>query len=444
MRRVHWIALDCSVGAVAALVTVIAQVSQARPLTPPFPGEMLLTLMLAAAIFVTVGFRRVRPVPAYGALVLLAVLLALDSQRPAQTVLLAAGYVLYVVTVEASKRTGIVALSLGLVSAVIIFFNGSGRPGTYGGGAVPIAFVLLISWMIGHSVRQRRLYADTLQQQAASKAVTEERLRIARELHDVVAHSMSVIAVQAGFGQYVIDSNPEDARGALGAIQATSRDALEEMRRMLGVLRQRDAAGRAGASPGGLGGAGGSLARAQAQAQAQGQGLGQVPAAPLAPAPGLGRLDRLVERTSGAGVQVSLERSGTVRDVPAGVDLSAYRIAQEALTNVVRHAGAGASCTVSVQYDYEALVVEVTDDGGARAVRGAGTALSAVAAWTARGETDRGETPPVSGGHGIIGMRERAALCGGSLEAGPTADGGFRVTATLPLHPAPMLAGGAA
>jgi signal transduction histidine kinase len=135
---------------------------------------------------------------------------------------------------------------------------------------------------------------------------------------------------------------------------------------------------------------------------------------------------------------VSLERSGTVRDVPAGVDLSAYRIAQEALTNVVRHTGVGASCTVSVQYgDYD-LVVEVTDDGGTRAARGAG------AAWAARGETARGETASVSGGHGIIGMRERAALCGGSLEAGPTADGGFRVTATLPLHPAPMLAGGTA
>ncbi|HEX6450791.1 MAG TPA: sensor histidine kinase [Trebonia sp.] len=442
MRRGHWVALDCAVGAFAALITVIAQVSQVRPLTAPFPGRILLTLVLAAAIFVPVGFRRVRPVLAYGALVLLAALLALDSQRPAQTVLLGAGYVLYVVTVEASRRTGIAALALGLAPAVIIFFNGSGRAGTYGGGAIPIAFVLVISWMIGYAVRQRRLYADTLQEQAASKAVAEERLRIARELHDVVAHSMSVIAVQAGFGQYVIDSSPEDARGALGAIQATSRDALEEMRRMLGVLRQRDVASGAGPAPGEPGSAGsaggpgtagapgtldgssGSLARAQAQSQ------GQTPAAPLAPAPGLARLGRLVERTSGTGVRVSLEQSGTVRDVPAGVDLSAYRIAQEALTNVVRHAGAGASCTVSIQYGDDALVVEVTDDGGAR---GTGTA------WAARGET-----AAVSGGHGIIGMRERAALCGGSLEAGPAPDGGFRVTATLPLHPARMLAGGTA
>jgi signal transduction histidine kinase len=448
MRRGHWIALDCAVGVVAALVTVIAQVSQVRPMIAPFPGRILLTLVLAAVIFVPVGFRRVRPVLAYGALVLLAVLLALDSQHDAQPVLVAAGYVLYVVTAEASRRTGIAALALGLAPAVIIFFNGNGQGGNYGGGAVPTAFVLVISWMIGYAVRQRRLYADTLQEQAASKAVAEERLRIARELHDVVAHSMSVIAVQAGFGQYVIDSSPEDARGALGAIQATSRDALEEMRRMLGVLRQRDTAGHAGPPPGGPGapgtagapgaagapgGSDGLLARAQARSR------GQAPAAPLAPAPGLARLDRLVERTSGTGVRVSLERSGTVRDVPAGVDLSAYRIAQEALTNVVRHAGAGASCTVSVQYDDDALVVEVTDDGGARAAQGAGAARGAGAAWAARGET-----AALSGGHGIIGMRERAALCDGSLEAGPTPDGGFRVTATLPLHPARMLAGGTA
>jgi len=104
-----------------------------------------------------------------------------------------------------------------------------------------VAFPLIIAWMTGYSVRQRRLYAQMLQHEAASSAVNEERLRIARELHDVVAHSMSVIAVQAGYGQYVIDDNPADAREALGAIQATSRDALEEMRRMLGVLRQQDA-----------------------------------------------------------------------------------------------------------------------------------------------------------------------------------------------------------
>jgi signal transduction histidine kinase len=263
--------------------------------------------------------------------------------------------------------------------------------------------------MIGYAVRQRRQYAHALQQQAASKAVTEERLRIARELHDVVAHSMSVIAVQAGFGQYVIDSNPSDAREALGAIQATSRDALEEMRRMLGVLRQQDIAAASG----------GPSAADPAP---------PMPTAPLAPAPGLARLDRLVERTSGTGVQVRLERSGAVSDVPAGVDLSAYRIIQEALTNVVKHAGGDACCTVRVRFTHEALSIEVADDGGG-APADAGSTVSTVSTVSMAGAAD-GE----SGGHGIIGMRERAALCGGSLEVGPTPDGGFRVTATLPLH----------
>ncbi len=123
-----------------------------------------------------------------------------------------------------------------------MFIGGTGRGRDEGAPAelVPVGLASVIAWMTGYSVRQRRLYVVRLQQQAASSAVAEERLRIARELHDVVAHSMSVIAVQAGYGQYVIDDSPDGARDALGAIQATSRDALDEMRRMLGVLRQQD------------------------------------------------------------------------------------------------------------------------------------------------------------------------------------------------------------
>ena len=266
---------------------------------------------------------------------------------------------LYTVTVESSRRTG--AAALGLVLAVMVFLVGRGRPqpgarrATAPARFVPVALANVIAWMTGYSVRQRRLYVVTLQQQAASSAVAEERLRIARELHDVVAHSMSVIAVQAGYGQYVIDASPDGARDALGAIQATSRDALEEMRRMLGVLRQQDVTpgpapgrSRAGQAPAG----GGRRPAAQPRQ------------APLAPAPGLAGLDRLIERTRGAGVRVTLEVSGHARPAPAGVDLSAYRIIQEALTNVVRHAGTGASCVVSLGYTDADLVIRVTDDGG--------------------------------------------------------------------------------
>jgi len=275
-----------------------------------------------------------------------------------------------------------------------------------------------------------------LQHQAASSAVAEERLRIARELHDVVAHSMSVIAVQAGYGQYVIDSSPGDARDALGAIQATSRDALEEMRRMLGVLRQQDVApGPALADPG-AGTAGVPVGRPGAvgvpddghprppASVPDGPGLTRAEPAPLAPAPGLADLDRLIQRTRGAGVQVAVERSGRVRAVPAGVDLSAYRIIQEALTNVVKHAGAGVRCTVRLGYADEALEVRVRDDGG-----------GSPALVSAGGRAGLpGRVPvPAGTGHGIIGMRERANLCGGEFSAGPLPAGGFQVTAALPL-----------
>jgi histidine kinase/histidine kinase/DNA gyrase B/HSP90-like ATPase len=320
--------------------------------------------------------------------------------------------------------------------------------------------------MTGYSVRQRRLYVVTLQQQAASSAVGEERLRIARELHDVVAHSMSVIAVQAGYGQYVIDASPEGAKEALGAIQATSRDALDEMRRMLGVLRQQDGTpgpqdgaadqqddalagpqdgaadrrGPTGGQPGQVRGpadsAAGPSAGSPGRAQEASAPLAPVPfvpaplnrapcnRAPLAPAPGLAGLDRLISRTCGAGVRVTLEIAGYARPAPAGVDLSAYRIVQEALTNVVRHAGTGAVGAVSVCYTEAALVIRVTDDGGPHS----GPPLDGISA--------------AGTGHGIIGMRERVNLCGGTFRAGPLPAGGFQVTASLPLPPTRVTAPG--
>jgi signal transduction histidine kinase len=226
-----------------------------------------------------------------------------------------------------------------------------------------------------------------------------------------------VIAVQAGYGQYVIDASPDGARDALGAIQATSREALEEMRRMLGVLRQQDvtpAPARADLADG--------HAPADGQAPADGPAGGATTArqAPLAPAPGLARLDRLIERTRGAAVQVRLEVSGRPRPAGAGVDLSAYRIIQEALT--VRHAGTGASCVVHVGYTDADLVIRVTDDGGLP------VSLPSVSVTTA------------GSGHGIIGMRERVHLCGGTFSAGPLPNSGFQVTATLPL-PATAVSG---
>jgi signal transduction histidine kinase len=398
MRLIHWIAIDCVVGGFIA-------VSNAAVAVRSFPiggARILLALLFLAAVFIPVALRRRAPATAFGGLVILGVLLSGLAPAVAGGIFLAAAYVLYTVTVEGRRRTG--AAALGLLLAVLVFIGvaGSGaRPRAVPAAElVPIALANVLAWMTGYSVRQRRLYVVTLQQRAASSAVAEERLRIARELHDVVAHSMSVIAVQAGYGQYVIDVSPDGAKDALGAIQATSRDALEEMRRMLGVLRQQDMT----ADPARIDPAPGQAPGGTAARQA-----------PLAPAPGLAGLDRLIDRTGGAGVRVTLEVTGRARPAPAGVDLSAYRIIQEALTNVVKHAGTGARCAVSLWYTDADLVIRVTDDGGLPAV-----------------------FPPVSvaapgAGHGIIGMRERVHLCDGTFGAGPLPDGGFQVTVTLPL-----------
>ena len=311
---------------------------------------------------------------------------------------------------------------------------------------------MIVVWTIGYTVRQRRRYAVSLQDEAASKAVAQERLRIARELHDVVAHSMSVIAVQAGYGQYVIDSQPCDARAALGAIQATSREALDEMRRMLGALRQADDAdGQADGSRGAADGTGAAP---------------DGPGAPLFPAPGLADLDRLVARTAGAGVRVDVTCFGQPHDLPASIDRSAYRIIQEALTNVVKHAQTG-SCRVLLGRRDDELTIEVTDNGAgmpAGELAGAGVSHHGTAAPNGTALMSRngaarhgvgildgapaepaaplpgarsGALPGVlpGAGHGIIGMRERVTLLGGEFSAGPLPGYGFRVSARIPLPP---------
>ena len=329
-------------------------------------------------------------------------------------------YVLYLVAAVSSRKVAGLALCASLAflltEALLEPPIGAGA----GKAAIPLALILVVAWAFGSMMRQRRAYATDLQQQAASQAVAEERLRIARELHDVVAHSMSVIAVQAGFGSYVIDEQPGKAREALGAIQATSRDALDEMRRMLSVLRQpgRGAAGDGRGRPYGL-----RLADLTADPGGRGPegeeaGAQRPPAAPLRPAPGLADLDRLMTRVGHAGVHVDVQVSGERRAVPAGVDLSAFRIIQEALTNVVKHA-ATPDCRVTLDYGPDELCIEIVDQGRGCAIPVGGPPGSGAAA--------------VPSGHGLIGMGERVHLCGGQFSAGPLPDHGFRVAATLPL-----------
>ena len=366
------------------------------------------------------------------------------------TYFLPVAYVLYLVAAtyehrQAAARVLIAVFATLLADAVLLRLTGGDV--VPNGGLVSAALCVIIAWFTGYIVRQRRRYALRLQDEAASKAVAEERLRIARELHDVVAHSMSVIAVQAGYGQYVIDTQPSDARDALGAIQATSREALDEMRRMLGALRQadetdqREVAVRAGSDPGTGADAGDPAGAAAGAAGSAPKAPGG--SAPLSPAPGLAELDRLISRTASAGVRVDVTRCGKPRDLPASIDLSAYRIVQEALTNVVKHARTS-SCRVLIGYGQDELILEVTDNGaGLPAMAGAGVpggSLALAGAGQGGGglaaEPDGAVLPAVSiggSGHGIIGMRERVSLLGGEFSAGPLPGYGFQVSAHIPL-----------
>jgi signal transduction histidine kinase len=249
-----------------------------------------------------------------------------------------------------------------------------------------------VAWLTGRNLRHRRARWAELQarnerlererEEEARRAVTEERLRIARELHDVIAHSMSVIAVQSAVGNHVIDTQPGEARQALAAIEATSRSALTEMRRLLGVLRQ------------------------------EGEPRGS-----LTPAPGLADLASLAGQVQDAGLKVWINVDGQRGDIPPGIDLSAYRIVQEALTNVIKH-GAASAADVTIRYRPESVTVEVTDSG-------AGAPPAKVPA------------PRADSGHGIIGMRERVAVFGGEFSATPGPDGGFLVRACFPIAQVP-------
>lgn len=276
------------------------------------------------------------------------------------------------------------ALLIGAATGALLHRSGSGAFGI----VVSIAI-----WFVGDSIRVRRAYGAGLAEQTAQRqreiveraqrSVAEERLQIARELHDVVAHSLSVIAVQSGVGRHVIDDQPEEAKKALAAVEATSKSALDELRRMLGVLRRDDST-----------------------------------AASRAPAPDVNALGDLVEQVRTAGLIVNLDvRSEIVRTLSPSVGLSIYRIAQEALTNVVKHAGP-ATVSVEIRDELDALVLEVNDNGRGTVRFGASS------------------TPPDTQGthHGILGMRERVALFNGSFSAGPRPEGGFRVLARFPFE----------
>ncbi|QIJ63977.1 sensor histidine kinase [Streptomyces sp. JB150] len=251
-----------------------------------------------------------------------------------------------------------------------------------------------LAWVLGDSMRTRRAYLAQLEERAArlekereaqaKVAVAAERARIARELHDVVAHNVSVMVVQADGAAYVLDAAPDQAKKALETISSTGRQALAEMRRLLGVLRT-------------------------GEHQESGE---------YVPQPDVQQIEELVEQCRGSGLPVDFRIEGTPRPLPSGVELTAYRIVQEALTNTRKHGGPNAGASVRLVYFDDGLGLLVEDDG-----KGAPHELY--------------EEGGVDGqGHGLIGMRERVGMVGGTLDAGPRPGGGFRISALLPLKPA--------
>jgi signal transduction histidine kinase len=295
---------------------------------------------------------------------------------------------LYTVAAYRPRRASVPALLVCLagsaVAAATVWMplNSPNRPfGQVAFADALLSGCILLAWVLGDSMRYRRGYYAALEDKAARLeaerhaqakiAAAAERARIARELHDIVAHHVSVMVVQADGARYALRTDPGRAETALTAISATGRQALTEMRRLLGVLRS------AGEQSG------------------------------LAPVPGLGELRELLDQARAAGLEVSYTLSGTPRELTEGAELAAYRVVQESLTNTRKHGGLAATAAVRLRYEPEGLIVEVTDDGIA----------------------SPGNEPA---GHGLAGMRERIAMYGGTVQAGPLPGGGFGVTAYLP------------
>lgn len=381
-----WMALAWCAGSALTFLFRFRLPGESQPSVWPgvllFRWDGLVTLALATAVTLW-GCVRVERRPLGGLTLLLAGsalgAMPLSVGEIPLLQFLAVDVALYFVAAFRPRGTGAVALAmaLGTLAAYLGVRLLSGWVvGT--SAELTVALTAVIAWLLGRATHESRAHAEQVRAQAAAQAVTAERLRIARELHDMVAHTIGIVALQAGAARRVIDTRPELARDALGAVETASRDTLSGLRRMLGALRQ--------AEPGGA-----------------------ADAAPLDPSPGLADVNRLAARTTAAGVRVDVRWLGPPRPLPPEVDVSAYRIIQEAVTNVVRHAGT-ASCRVTVERHSKELRIEVVDEG-----RGTG------------GADGQGS------GYGLLGMRERVSLLHGDFSARPCPGGGFRVAARLPV-----------
>ena len=372
LRRMPAWRID-AVLATCFVVTGLTTTSESSAVYEPRDG-LAIGLILVATLPYYV--RRLAPLPVF-AVSMTAVAALFVNSYPAGALPMVIAVGAYTVGAYRPLREVVLAAAyMNLAFVVMLVADG---PDFGGAEFVTSVAVFGATMLVGWTMQARRLRLEALEREqgeAELRAAAVERLRIAQELHDVVAHSLGIIAVQAGVGMHVIDTDPAEARRALEHISRTSRSSLAEIRRTLGMVRAGDAAPT------------------------------------YAPTPGLADLPRLVREVADAGLAVELTHAPLSTDVPAGVELAAYRIVQEALTNTLRHAHAHRA-TVQLDIEPGRLRVVVTDDGSG--LNGGGR----------------------PGGHGLVGMRERVAVYGGSLAVGPTPNGGFCVDATLPYdeHP---------
>jgi signal transduction histidine kinase len=385
LERRHWIAIDIVLAAVLALASILAVTFEHHPRPTGGGWDAARYVAIVTACF-ALSLRRWNPVRALYLVVPAAFVLAALGLRGPTPIIGAA--VVYSVAATTGRRTSLIAAACVVGAMVAGAMVADGGP-TWA-SVLSSPPVVLVGWLAGENTRARRTYAQEMLERTterereradrALRAVADERLRIARDLHDIVAHAMSVVAVRSGVARVVLDSQPDEAREALAIIETTSKRALAEMRLLVGVLRQSEDGPE------------------------------------LTPAPGLADLPDLIDQIGQAGVDVDLDidAPGHTPALPAGVDLSAYRIIQEALTNVVRHAGP-TTAHVAVRHRHDQLEIEVVDDG---APVGRPPSLT-----------------PEGQGHGLVGMRERVNLFGGNLSATP-AGRGFRVFASLPFDEA--------
>jgi len=366
---------DVVPAAAAGAVMVLGSGPAASGEVPPRrPLDLLAYALMAVAASVLLGRRRWP----FGVLAVTvgASVVYLVLEYPHGPVLLAMSVAMYSVAVRLPAGASLVACGVALLAVVfpdMLVIDPELLLVETPLLLAVLSGLLLPSWAIGTVVRLGQEAERRARQEETRRRADEERLRIAREVHDVVGHGLAVINLRAGVALHVVGRRPEQAEVALAAIKRSSKDALEELRGTLAVFRRPDNGG-----------------------------------GPWRPAPGLDRLEALAAAMAEGGLPVEVAVTGQRAGLPAAVDLAAYRIVQESLTNVVRHAGS-ATATVRVGYQPDALVLEVADTGRGRAA---------------------GAARP--GGHGIAGMRERAAAVGGTLQAGPSGDGGFLVRARLP------------